>query len=104
MLEFHRTHGKEGTIAVAKVEEPSKYGVIVSKPESGEITRFVEKPTVFVSNRINAGLYLFNATMLDRIQVRRAYRHGMASSRASERRRVRCRRWCTLLRASLRTS
>lgn len=72
VLAYHKAHGKEGTIMVTKVDEPSKvrtvcfavvcvcvcacvshaacsyqYGVVVSKP-SGEIERFVEKPKEFV--------------------------------------------------------
>merc|ERR1712167_547619 len=70
MLNFHGGHGKEGTLVVTKVEEPSKYGVVVYEKESGKIERFVEKPQVFVSNRINAGLYIFNPSILDRIQPR----------------------------------
>ena len=54
---------------VTKVEEPSKYGV-VCYDEIGRIERFVEKPQEFVSNKINAGLYIFNTSILDRIQVR----------------------------------
>lgn len=69
LVEFHKKHGKEGTIMVTKVEEPSKYGVVVSK-ENGEIQKFVEKPQVFVGNRINAGIYLFNKSILDRIELR----------------------------------
>lgn len=70
MLNFHKNHGKEGTIVVTKVEEPSKYGVVCYDHNSGLIERFVEKPQVFVSNRINAGLYIFNPSILDRIQPR----------------------------------
>ena len=40
---------------VTRVEEPSKYGVVVYKPENGQIERFVEKPQEYVSNKINAG-------------------------------------------------
>ncbi|KAF0287799.1 Mannose-1-phosphate guanyltransferase beta [Amphibalanus amphitrite] len=69
MVSFHRNHGKEGTIVVTKVEEPSKYGV-VCYDERGRIERFVEKPQEFVSNKINAGLYIFNTSILDRIQLR----------------------------------
>jgi mannose-1-phosphate guanylyltransferase len=54
LLEFHENHGKEGTIVVTKVEEPSKYGVVVYG-EDGKIERFVEKPQEFISNKINAG-------------------------------------------------
>ncbi|KAI8807752.1 nucleotide-diphospho-sugar transferase [Cladochytrium replicatum] len=68
LAEFHKAHGAEGTILVTKVEEPSKYGVVVNKPNSSTIDRFVEKPQIFVSNKINAGIYIFNPTILDRIQ------------------------------------
>lgn len=57
-------------IQVTKVEEPSKYGVVVYEGETGRIHRFVEKPQVFVSNKINAGMYIFSPRMLTRIQVR----------------------------------
>ncbi|KAL2059416.1 hypothetical protein ABVK25_000709 [Lepraria finkii] len=64
-------HGEEGTIVVTKVEEPSKYGVIVHKPDHpSRIDRFVEKPVEFVGNRINAGLYILNPSVLDRIELR----------------------------------
>ncbi|XP_078487874.1 mannose-1-phosphate guanylyltransferase catalytic subunit beta [Ciona intestinalis] len=70
LLEFHKGHGKEGTICVAKVEEPSKYGVVVYEKDSGRIQRFVEKPQEFVSNKINAGMYIFNPSVLERIEER----------------------------------
>lgn len=68
MLAVHQKSGAEGTILVTKVEEPSKYGVIVCAPGSPAIDRFVEKPTEFVSNRINAGIYIFSPKILDRIK------------------------------------
>jgi len=30
----------------------------------------VEKPSVFVGNKINAGLYLLNVSVIDRIEMR----------------------------------
>lgn len=51
---FHRNHGQEGTIVVTKVEEPSKYGVMLYN-EAGCIQDFIEKPQEFISNKINAG-------------------------------------------------
>ena len=57
-------------IQVTKVEEPSKYGVVVYDAKTGRIDKFVEKPQVYVSNKINAGLYIFNPKMLSRIEVR----------------------------------
>jgi len=68
MAAFHKKHGGEGTILVTKVEDPTKYGVIVCKPGASQIERFVEKPTEFVSDRINAGIYMFNPKILDRIE------------------------------------
>lgn len=69
MINFHRQHGGEGTIAVTKVEEPSKYGVCVFDEESGEIDSFVEKPEEYVGNKINAGMYILSPTVLKRIQL-----------------------------------
>jgi len=69
LLAFHRAHGKEGTIMVTKVDEPSKYGVVVAD-KSGQIQRFVEKPKKYVGNKINAGIYIFNNAILDRIELR----------------------------------
>lgn len=68
---FHKAHGQEGTIVVTKVEEPSKYGVVVHEPgHSSRIDRFVEKPVEFVGNRINAGIYVLNPSVLSRIELR----------------------------------
>uniref|UniRef100_A0AAF5D611 mannose-1-phosphate guanylyltransferase n=1 Tax=Strongyloides stercoralis TaxID=6248 RepID=A0AAF5D611_STRER len=67
MLNFHKLHGKEGTIAVTKVEEPSKYGVVVFNENDGRIERFVEKPQEYVGNKINAGMYVLNSSVLEKI-------------------------------------
>ena len=69
MVNFHCHHGKEGTIVVTKVDEPSKYGVVLYEESTGKIHSFVEKPQEFVSNKINAGMYMFNPSVLNRIQV-----------------------------------
>lgn len=66
---FHRSHGKEGTIVVTKVEEPSKYGVVLYD-NKGCIESFIEKPQEFVSNRINAGMYILNTSILSRIELK----------------------------------
>lgn len=66
LLDFHCAHGKEGTIFVTRVEDPSKYGVVVAQ-EDGQIDRFVEKPKVFVGDKINAGMYIFNKSIVNRI-------------------------------------
>jgi mannose-1-phosphate guanylyltransferase len=51
------------------VDEPSKYGVVIYDQKSGQIESFVEKPQEFVSNKINAGLYIFSTSVLNRIEV-----------------------------------
>lgn len=69
LLQFHKSHKKEGTIVVTKVEEPSKYGVVLYD-EDGKIENFIEKPQEFVSNKINAGIYILNPSVLNRIELR----------------------------------
>lgn len=66
---YHREHGREGTIVVTKVEEPSKYGVVLYNA-AGCIESFIEKPQEFISNKINAGIYIFNPSVLERIELR----------------------------------
>ncbi|WOG93963.1 hypothetical protein DCAR_0313253 [Daucus carota subsp. sativus] len=70
MIAFHKSHGGEASIMVTKVDEPSKYGVVVMEEASGQVERFVEKPKLFVGNKINAGIYLLNPSVLDRIELR----------------------------------
>lgn len=69
MLNNHIASGAEGTILVTRVEDPSKYGVVVMEPD-GRIDRFVEKPKTFVGDRINAGIYCLSPAVLDRIAPR----------------------------------
>ncbi|KAJ4795286.1 Mannose-1-phosphate guanyltransferase [Rhynchospora pubera] len=70
LIAFHKSHGGEATIMVTKVDEPSKYGVVVMEEETGRVERFVEKPKIFVGNKINAGIYLLNPCVLDRIELK----------------------------------
>lgn len=70
MIEFHKAHGGEASIMVTKVDEPSKYGVVVTEESSGRVEKFVEKPKLFVGNKINAGIYLLNPSVLERIELR----------------------------------
>lgn len=66
---YHKKNAAEGSIVLATVQDPSRFGVVVSEPE-GRVTAFVEKPTYFISNKINAGVYLLNVSVLDRIPER----------------------------------
>lgn len=67
LIDFHKAHGKEGSILLSKVEDPSKYGVVITE-EDGKIKSFVEKPKEFIGDRINAGLYLFKTSIIKRIE------------------------------------
>ncbi|KAF1744265.1 hypothetical protein MXB_1800 [Myxobolus squamalis] len=68
MLEHHVSKRADCTIAVTRVDEPSKYGVIVSD-DNNMILKFVEKPIVFISNKINAGIYVLNSSVLNLIPL-----------------------------------
>ena len=63
-----QAHKAEGTLLVTRVEEPSKYGVVVHDKD-GKIQHFVEKPQTFVGNHINAGLYCLSPEVLKRIPL-----------------------------------
>ncbi|KAE9555998.1 hypothetical protein FO519_000854 [Halicephalobus sp. NKZ332] len=69
MMAFHKKHGREGTMAVTNVEEPSKYGVVIYNKQDGKIERFVMKPQECDGNKINAGIYILNPSVLERIPV-----------------------------------
>ncbi|ESQ50049.1 hypothetical protein EUTSA_v10002042mg [Eutrema salsugineum] len=71
MIEFHKIHGAEASIMVTKVDDPSEYGVVVMEETTSRVESFVEKPLHYVGNKINAGIYLLNPSVLDRIELRR---------------------------------
>jgi mannose-1-phosphate guanylyltransferase len=52
-------------------------------PGSSTIDRFVEKPKEFVGNRINAGIYIFNPSILDRIDVSSSFSPPLVLTDAS---------------------
>lgn len=71
MLREHQSSGAEATLLVTRVSDPTKYGVAVCAEGTKRIDRFVEKPKdAFLSNRINAGVYLIEGSLLQRIEVR----------------------------------
>ncbi|KAJ0525540.1 putative nucleotidyltransferase [Helianthus annuus] len=70
MIAFHKSHGGEASMLVTKVDEPSKYGVVVTEESTGKVERYVEKPKIYVGNKINAGIYLLNPSVLDRIELK----------------------------------
>jgi len=66
----HRAADAEATIHLIGVEDPSAFGV-VELDGSGRIVRFVEKPAPGTepSNLINAGTYVLEPSVLDRIPL-----------------------------------
>jgi mannose-1-phosphate guanylyltransferase len=69
LVALHRESGAEGTIALAPVEDPSAFGVVVTDPR-GCVTAFVEKPPPgdAPSNDINAGTYVLEPAFFDRVR------------------------------------
>ena len=71
MLRLHRSAGAEATIHLIEVEDPSRYGVVVTGPD-GRARAFVEKPEPPApSNWINAGTYLMEPSVIGRIDAGR---------------------------------
>ncbi|NNE95953.1 MAG: NDP-sugar synthase [Acidimicrobiales bacterium] len=64
----HRAFGGEGTIHLTPVDDPSRFGV-VPIDEEGRVEAFIEKPPAgqAPSNWINAGTYVLEPSVLDRI-------------------------------------
>jgi mannose-1-phosphate guanylyltransferase len=64
----HERTGAEATIALYPVEDPTGYG-LVRRTEEGEITEFLEKPEPeqMDTDEINAGAYVLERSVLDRI-------------------------------------
>jgi len=67
-LDYHKKAESFSTIVLHQVGDPLHYGVVITDKE-GRIIRFLEKPTwgeVF-SDRINAGIYIFQPDVFDMI-------------------------------------
>ena len=68
----HHEVGAEATIALTPVEDPSRYGVVPTDPD-GKVLGFVEKPPreEAPTNWINAGTYVLEPSVLQRIDTGR---------------------------------
>jgi mannose-1-phosphate guanylyltransferase len=44
MLAFHKEHNKMASIVLATVDDPSRFGVVVTDESNNSIKKFVEKP------------------------------------------------------------
>ncbi len=71
LIEFHQAKGAEATICLARVDDPSSFGLVeVSNDQS--VVRFLEKPksadrALLDINTINAGIYVLEPSLLDLI-------------------------------------
>ena len=68
LLALHRARGAEATILTIPMADASRYGM-VEADDSGRVSRFVEKPPTGgpTSGWINAGVYVLEPSLLDRI-------------------------------------
>jgi mannose-1-phosphate guanylyltransferase len=68
LVQAHRSFGAEATLHLIGVDDPSAFGV-VDLADDGAVRAFVEKPAPGTepSNLINAGTYVFEPSVLDRI-------------------------------------
>ena len=70
LMSFHDRTGAEGTIALHRVDDPSAFGVVPTD-DGGRVTAFIEKPPrdEAPTDLINAGTYVLEASVLDRIEA-----------------------------------
>jgi mannose-1-phosphate guanylyltransferase len=68
LIRFHRDRRAEATIALTPVEDPSRFGVVPTDAE-GRVIEFIEKPArgEAPTNLINAGTYVLEPSVVDRI-------------------------------------
>lgn len=72
MMEFHRSSGADATIALAKVDDPSRYGLVRISADN-KVEQFIEKPQPGSAipegtNTINAGIYILEPKVRDLIE------------------------------------
>lgn len=72
LIRFHDASGGEATITLHEVDDPSRFGVVATDV-AGRVEAFVEKPERddAPSSMINAGTYVFEPSVLGRIDVGR---------------------------------
>jgi len=79
MLQFHRDHRADLTLAVMNVraEETSRFGIVLTD-ESRVVTNFLEKPKESPSTLANMGVYVFAAEVLvERLQTLAQEHHDL---------------------------
>ena len=71
MLNFHKENNAAATIAVIEVpmKEASRFGIMNTDTETGQIVEFEEKPEHPKSNLASMGIYIFNWKLLRKMLV-----------------------------------
>ena len=78
LADFHAARRAEGTLALSAVEDPSSFGLVVTDGDD-RVAAFVEKPVLgagqdggAMGGMVNAGIYVLEPSVLDRISEGRA--------------------------------
>ena len=68
LVTFHEASHAEATVSLIQVDDPSAFGVVVTD-DTGKVSAFVEKPPrdEAPSDLVNAGTYVLEPSVLDRI-------------------------------------
>ncbi len=66
MLEFHHGHAADLTLHLVRVADPRAFGSVPTD-ENGRVTAFLEKTQDPPTDQINAGCYVFDRKIIDRI-------------------------------------
>ena len=74
VIEFHRRKKARVTITLARVDDPTAYGLVFTD-EDGRVERFLEKPSAEEAtvDTINAGLYVMNRDVMNDIPPNTKY-------------------------------
>src|SRR5580693_8192958 len=65
-IDLHRKSDAAVTLHLVEVPDPARFGCVPTDP-SGRVTAFLEKTPNPVTNRINAGCYVFRRSVIDEI-------------------------------------
>lgn len=69
-VDLHRKREAAVTLHLVEVDDPSRYGCVPTDA-AGRVTAFLEKTPNPVTNRINAGCYVFRRSVIDQIPAGR---------------------------------
>ena len=67
-IAFHQAHSADVTLHLIEVEDARAFGCVPTD-DSGRVTAFLEKMDNPITNSINAGCYVFNPRVIDRIPL-----------------------------------